>query len=132
MRVKKLKRLLKNSKATDSFKQALQKFLKGEESELIVYSPGSPAIKIIRVIMKLLEEYPDEAITEVNIQGVSSCSTYRGTLTCGPEHIKIEFNWDCRWKAEQEGLKTWFGQPDQTKAARIFGHQCFEKFEKMN
>ncbi len=128
---KKLEELLKLSKATPLFKQAVQEFLEGKETDLIIHVRNSPGIKIIRVLMKLLEEYPDVEITDVNIQGVSSCSAFSGTLTFGPVDFKIQFNWDCSWRAEQEGYQTWFGHPDQVKAAQVFGYQCFEKFEQI-
>jgi len=125
----KLKTLLENSEASDAFKNAVQDFADGKESQLIKYSLGSPKVKVQRVLMKLLEVYPDEKITEVNIQGSSSCSGYVGTLNFGPNKTKISFNWDCEWRAKQEGFITWYGAPDQIKAASQFGYQCFEKFE---
>ena len=125
----KLKTLLENSEASDAFKNAVQDFADGKESQLIKYSLGSPKVKVQRVLMKLLEVYPDEQITEVNIHGSSSCSGYVGTLNFGPNKTKISFNWDCEWRAKQEGFITWYGAPDQIKAASQFGYQCFEKFE---
>lgn len=125
----KLKDLLEKSDATESFKRAVRDFSEGKDSKLIQYSSGSPKIKVLRVLMKLLDECREEPITEVDIQGASSCSSYLGTLTFGPNNGKIAFNWDCAWKAKQEGLKTWYGAPDQMKAARLFGYQCFERFE---
>jgi hypothetical protein len=131
MQVRKIDEIIENSHATAAFKRAVQKFIAGKESELIRYSPGSPRIKIIRVLTKILESFPDEAITDVNIEGRSSCSSYYGTLTIGPNALRIRFNWDCQWRAEHEGLRTWYGNPDQTKAAEMFGYQCFEKFERV-
>ncbi len=125
----KLKTLLENSKASDAFKNAVQDFADGREAQLIKYSLGSPKVKVQRVLMKLLEAYRNEQISEVDIQGASSCSGYVGTLTFGPNQTKISFNWDCEWKAKQEGFETWYGAPDQIKAASQFGYQCFEKFE---
>ncbi len=125
----KLKTLLGNSEASEAFKSAVRDFADGKESQLIKYSLGSPKVKVQRVLMKLLEAYRTEQISEVNIQGASSCSGYVGTLTFGPNQTKISFNWDCEWRARQEGFKTWYGAPDQIKAASQFGYQCFEKFE---
>lgn len=125
-----LKKLLRNSRAVDAFKQAVQKFARGENSELIQYSSGAPRVKIMRVILKLLESYPNEAISSVTIRGVSTCSTFHGELTFGPQNQKIVFNWDCRWKAEEAGLVTWYGAPDQSKAAQVFGYQCFRQFSE--
>ena len=128
----KLKTLLENSQASGAFKTAIQGLSDGTDSELIKYSSGSPKVKVQRVLMKLLEVFPDEKITEVDIRGASSCSGYAGTLTFGPNQTNIAFNWDCEWKADQEGFKTWYGAPDQIKAARQFGYQCFEKFESID
>lgn len=129
MREAKLKTLLENSEASGAFKSAVRDFADGKESQLIKYSLGSPKVKVQRVLMKLLEAFRDEQITEVDIQGSSSCSGYVGTVTFAPNQTKIFFNWDCEWKAKQEGFKTWYGAPDQIKAASQFGYQCFEKFE---
>ncbi|MFQ5865256.1 MAG: hypothetical protein ACE5IW_08530 [bacterium] len=127
----KLDRLLEKSQATDSFKQAVQQLARGDESNLIQYSPGSPNIKVLRVLMKLLEQYPEEIISDVKIEGHSTCSSFHGTLIFGPGGTRIQFDWDCHWKAEQEGFKSWYGAPDQAKAARLFGYQCFREFKKL-
>lgn len=127
----KLDQLLAESNATPEFKQAVQEFANGEEPDLITAS-RAPQIKVLRVLMKLLETYPDEPISDVKIDGASSCSSFSGTLEFGPSQTKIRFNWDCSWKAEQEGLKTWYGLPDQTQAAMRYGYQCFQQFERIN
>ncbi|NIT73177.1 hypothetical protein GWO43_20305 [candidate division KSB1 bacterium] len=124
--------LLKDSKADETFKDAVRRFADGEKSELIKHAPGAPPVKIMRVLMKLLEEYPGEPITNVTIDGQSTCSAYHGTLTFGPKQTKIRFNWDCSWKAREAGFTTWYGAPDQTKAAQQYGYQCFETFEEVN
>ena len=128
----KIAELAAQSQATGQFKEALTNLINGKDSGLIVHSLGAPRIKLLRVLAKLLEEYPDEPISDVSIQASSSCSGFYGVLTFGPNASKIEFNWDCAWKAEQEGLQTWYGAPDQTKAAQLFGYQCFAKFEKVD
>lgn len=128
----KLEELLRNSKAKDSFKKAIQMFVMGERTDLIRYAPGLPRIKIMRVIMKLLEQFGEEEISNISIEGHSTCSGFSGTLTFGPKAKRVQFNWDCGWKAQQEGLKTWYGAPDQSKAAQIFGYQCFETFQELS
>lgn len=125
-----LDRLLQASHATPEFKQAVQDFANGEETDLIV-TTRAPRIKVVRVLMKLLESHPKEPITDVKIDGQSSCSSFSGTLVFGPSQTKIRFNWDCAWKAEQEGLKTWYGMPDQTQAATRYGYQCFQQFQRL-
>ena len=127
-----LMELINQSRATQQFKKAVADFLRGQDSDLIKYSSGSPRIKVIRVLTKLLEEFPKEPISDVEIQGSSSCSAYKGILTFGPNSTKVRFDWDCRWKAGQEGFKTWFGEPDQQKAALLYGYQCFREFKKLD
>lgn len=123
-----LQHLLNKSKATREFKDAVLSFTEGADSPLIRYSDPSPRIKVLRVLMKLLDAFPGVAIDYVNIDGVSRCSSYSGHLMFGPDNQTIEFSWDCAWKAEQEGYVTWYGAPDQTKAAQDFGYQCFHRF----
>ncbi|RMF58783.1 MAG: hypothetical protein D6743_17255 [Calditrichaeota bacterium] len=132
MKQAKLDTLLAQSKAADEFKTAVRNFVKGRESDLIEYNLGAPRVKILRVLMKLLETYPEEPITHVWIQGQSSCSGFVGRLVFGPNDREVEFNWDCLWKAKQEGLRTWYGAPDQTKAAQLYGYQCFARFQEVS
>jgi hypothetical protein len=127
-----LERLLCNSRAVDAFKQAAQKFATGGDSKLINYPQRAPRIKVLRTLMKLLESYPQDEITDVRIDAASTCSSFHGELTFGPSGHKIRFNWDCRWKAEEAGFVTWFGAVDQSRAAEEFGYQCFRQFEKVN
>jgi hypothetical protein len=126
-----LQHLLNKSHATREFKDAILSFTGGADSPLIVYSERSPRIKVLRVLMKLLEAFPGAAIDSVHIEGESRCSSYRGHLMFGPDNQTIEFSWDCAWKAEQEGYMTWYGAPDQTKAAQEFGYQCFHRFARV-
>lgn len=130
MQDKKLRQLLDNSKAEEAFKNAVRDFAEGSDSELIKYN-RAPMIKILRVLMKLLEEYPREPISNVKIEGAASCSGFEGTLVFEPGQTQIKFNWDCYWKAETERMTTWYGQPDQTKAAHRFDYQCFQEFQRM-
>ena len=126
-----LKKLLSSSKADDSFKRAIEKFVENQDDDLIKYSPGAPRIKVVRVLMKLLQENENEPITGVEIYGQSSCSGFVGHLVYQPGNIKLEFDWNCYWKAQQEGMLTWYGAPDQTLAARTFGYQCFRLFRQV-
>jgi len=126
-----LNELLEASQATNEFKNAVQVFESGLESDLIKYSSGAPRVKVLRVLMKLLEMYADKKISSVSLEGSSSCSGFVGKLVFEPECTEIEFDWDCYWKAEQENMIAWYGMPDQTKAAQIFGYQCFKKFEQL-
>ena len=38
------------------------------------------------------------------------------------------FHWDCKWRAQQQGWVDYFGFPDQTRAAREFGFDCFRSW----
>lgn len=125
--------MLKKSAATASFIEALDSFrASGQpDGKAISSNSGAPAVKVARVIQKLLEAQPDWAIQSVSINGQSGCSDFRGTLKVGletGEQKTIEFVWDCAWRANQEGWKSYFGDPDQQRAAREFGYQCFEVF----
>ncbi len=127
---KKLEELIQASAATSDFKAAIRTFVAGLDSELIRCSAGSPRVKVLRVLMKLLETFPGEEISDVRIEGVSSCSAFEGKLWFGPDGTEVVFNWDCHWKAKQEKMNAWYGAPDQTRAAKEFGYQCFETFER--
>lgn len=124
-----LQELLNRSQATEDFKRAVQDFAAGRDTELITLGSRAPRIKVVRVLMKLLEHFPDIPMDRVHIEGHSSCSAFTGVLTFGPEETRVRFHWDCLWKAEQEGLRTWYGAPDQTLAAQRYGYQCFQTFE---
>ncbi len=124
--------LLRASRASEAFKQAVTDFARGRPSDRIRFSSGSPPIKVLRVLMKVLEVFPDAAISGVDIQGQSTCSSYYGVVTIEPGPIRVRFNWDCSWKAQEEGMRTWYGAPDQTGAAHKFGYQCFETFERVD
>jgi hypothetical protein len=109
-----LETLLSQSAATADFKQAVQDLKDNKRQALIVYNSGSPPVKVLRTISKLLEEFPNEVIETVKLDGSSGCT----------------FVWDCKWRAEQEGWTDHFGYPDQIRAAREFGYQCFETFNR--
>ncbi len=129
--VRSLDELLEASKATESFKEAVRDVVRGKLSPPIRASRGAPAIKVLRVLQKILEAYPGEPITAVEIEGRSGCSDFRGEAVVYPSGRRLRFWWDCHWKAEQEGMTTWWGGADQTGAARQFGYQCFREFTEV-
>ena len=100
--------------------------------ELIAFDTGSPPVKILRVVTKLLEEQPDLAIERVQAQGTSGCGDFRGRIAVQPGDRRFDFVWDCKWRAEQLGWDDPLGLPDQIRAARELGYQCFEKFEEVS
>ncbi len=126
-----LEDLLEKSQASEAFKEAVRRFREGEKSDLIRYSPGSPPVKVMRVLMKLLEAHPELAIESVTIEAVSGCSTYRGRITVEPQNRTFEFIWDCAWRAQQNQVKNAWGFLDQATAAQRFGYQCFRYFKEV-
>lgn len=125
---------LEKSQATEEFRTALLDFQSAgkQNPEILAANAGVPPVKYLRVIQKLLEVYPTWAIKSLVLNAHSGCSDFRGTLEvnlASGEQKTIKFVWDCAWRADQEGWVTAFGDPDQQRAAREFGYQCFESFD---
>lgn len=129
--VQDLETLLNASAATDDFKNAVEQLQAGKSPDKIAYNPGVPAVKAIRAISKLLEVEPGLAIDSVNIQATSGCSDFIGTIDVNGGQERFNFVWDCAWRAKEQDYKDHFGYPDQIRASREFGYQCFEKFERV-
>jgi hypothetical protein len=125
--------LLERSSATDTFKSSVRDFAADRKfSEAISASPGSPPVKVLRAIQQLLDEHATLEVASVFVDGRSGCSDFRGHLDAhlaDGTRIRFRFVWDCAWRARQEGWKTFWGDPDQQKAAQVFGYRCFESFE---
>ena len=125
--------LLDRSAATASFREALTQFLRdGRSSERIAFGPGCPSIKVERAVTKVLVEYPGLPIESIEVRGASGCEYFRGVLEL---HTPVEvrrgsFHWGCKWKAEQHGWRYYFGFPDQARAAREYGHDCFRTWKE--
>ena len=130
MQVLETDELIEQSRATETFRKAVRDLEQGTVSTLIHYPRGNPRVKVLRVVYNLLETYPDLDIERVRIEGKSSCSGYVGEATVWPGPKRIRFNWDCKWKAQEENLIDPFGLPDQIRAAQQFGHRCFVSFEE--
>ena len=125
-----LETLIAASRAKDEFKTQVVALADGGSPDgAIRFNPQCPPVKVLRLLMKLLEVYPEKKFTEVEVQAVSGCSNFTGKVIAQPGDLKIRFNWDCRWRAEQEGLRDAFGDPNQIRAAQQFGYQCFNQFE---
>lgn len=124
--------LLDSSSATESFKEALRSLEAGVPSELVKCNPGSPPVKVLRLIMRLLESHPEIPLESIAVEGVSGCSDYVGVAVAEPGAMRFEFEWNCLWRAEQQGWVDAFGDPDQIRAAQTFGYQCFRRFEKVS
>ena len=122
--------LLERSAATPEFAEAVRAFAgNSRKSDRIQANPGSPPVKVLRVISQLLDQHPDLAVESVQINGASGCGDFTGTLTVEANSThRFRFAWDCQWKASQAGYSTFWGDPDQQRAAREFGYQCFKEF----
>ena len=121
-----MEELIAASAATPEFRAAVLELSdRKASSPHIQFSAGNPPVKVLRVILGLIEAHPGLAIDTIAVSGQSGCSDYRGTATVNGSQ-KFEFVWDCAWKAEQVGWKDFMGYPDQQRAARTFGHRCFQ------
>ena len=124
--------LLLQARVGDSFRAALRTFRNtGRPNERITFDRLSPPVKVERLLTKALVEYPDLAIESIEVRGSSGCEFFRGTaiIRTADEERHVRFHWDCKWKAEQQGWADYFGFPDQARAAREFGYDCFRGWE---
>ena len=124
--------LLLQARVGDSFRAALRTFRNtGRPNERITFDRLSPPVKVERMLTKTLVEYPDLAIESIEVRGSSGCEFFRGTaiIRTADEERHVRFHWDCKWKAEQQGWADYFGFPDQARAAREFGYDCFRGWE---
>lgn len=122
--------LLARSKATEAFKQDVLRFAAGTDSPSVTILGYAPRVKVERVLMQLLSAEPDLVIRSAAVRGTSGCSDFTGDVSVEtPTGTRtFSFSWCCRWRAEQEGWKDYFGFPDQIRAAREFGWDCFERW----
>lgn len=123
--------ILVRSQATESFKRDVLRFIAGEDTSSIEVIGHAPRVKVERVLVQLLNAQPELVIRRAAIRGVSGCSDFVGDVaveTATGTHA-FSFTWCCRWRAEQEGWQDYFGFPDQIRAAREFGWDCFQRWE---
>jgi hypothetical protein len=119
---------LERSRATEPFRDAVERFVRdGRPNERIAFNRESPPVKVERWLTKALEQYPELHIESIDLRGSSGCEYFRGhaEVHTAAEVRRITFHWDCRWKAEELGWKDYFGYPDQIRAARELGYDCF-------
>lgn len=131
MHIATLDDLLAASQAEAAFKAAVRSFEAGSLSPLISFFAGAPRVKVLRVVMKILHEYPDEPIKKIHVEGRSGCATFAGLATIQPGDKSFRFAWDCAWRANVSQLTNIWGIPDQVRAAREYGYQCFRGFEEI-
>jgi hypothetical protein len=122
--------ILARSFATERFKADVVAFASRAEAPSITLVRNAPRIKVIRLINQLLNEHPEWAVERLRIDGRSGCSDFVGTVVVegGGDARIIDFAWDCRWRAEQEGWLDAYGFPDQIRAADEFGWNCFQQW----
>ncbi len=126
--------LLAASSASKEFAAALRALAEGRDpGEPIRFQRGCPPTKVRRTVCWLLESRPQLDIRSVEVEATSGCSDFRGTLAVrtGDAELRFRFVWDCAWRAAEAGMKTFWGDPDQQKAAREFDYRCFETFEEL-
>jgi hypothetical protein len=123
-----LTELLDRSRATDEFKADVIALAEHRPAPRVELARHAPRVKVLRVLAQLASAEPEFAVDFVRVDGLSGCSDFRGVLVArsadGVERT-FEFLWDCQWRALQEGWTDYFGLPDQIRAARAFGWQCF-------
>ncbi len=128
--VQTLDELLNNSAARPEFKEAVHRLDQlGQGSPHLRFNAGSPPVKVLRLVMKLLEEFPGEPIESLEVEGRSGCSEFIGEAVVRPGPLRLRFEWNCSWRAEERGWRDAFGDPDQIRAAHTFRYQCFRRFE---
>ena len=124
-------KILTRSCATDRFKNDIIAFASRSDAPSITLVRNVPRIKVIRLINQLLHAHPEWVVDRLQIDARSGCSDFVGTAIVegGGQSRVIQFAWDCRWRAEQEGWVDAFGFPDQIRAADEFGWNCFLRWQ---
>jgi hypothetical protein len=117
--------------ATERFKADVVAFAARADAPSITVVRNVPRIKVLRLINQLLHAHPEWVVERVRIDARSGCSDFVGfaTVEGGGQSRTIEFAWDCRWRAEQQGWVDAFGFPDQIRAADVFGWNCFHRWQ---
>ncbi|MBA3891990.1 MAG: hypothetical protein H0X64_15840 [Gemmatimonadaceae bacterium] len=125
--------ILARSKATEAFKQDVLRFSAGEEPTVIEVLGYAPRVKVERVLIQMLNAEPELVVRSVKVRGASGCSDFSGeaTVETPTGQRTFAFSWCCRWRAESEGWKDYFGFPDQIRAAREFGWDCFQRWAEV-
>ena len=122
--------LLAASAASDDFKDSVRQYSTQGKAPLVEAARHAPPIKVMRVVAHLLEAEPTLRLERVRIDGSAGCSDFRGLIEAEMDGVvrQWQFTWCCRWRAVEQGWVDCFGFPDQMRAAREFGHRCFESW----
>ena len=123
-------KILTRSCATDRFKSDVIDFASRADVPSITLVRAVPRVKVVRLINQLLHAHPEWVVDRLRVDARSGCSDFVGTAVVegGGQSRVIQFAWDCRWRAEQEGWVDAFGFPDQIRAADEFGWNCFHRW----
>jgi len=123
------------SRATAEFQADVRAYADYRDAKRVVLVRNAPRVKVLRVITQLLATHPELQVERVRLEGVSGCADYRGTVVAEIAHDSprtFEFVWDCAWRAAREGWVDSRGTPDQVRAAREFGWQCFSEWNDIS
>lgn len=122
------------SRASEPFKRDVLAYCAGEPADRIRSRRHTPPVKMMRLIAQLLHAEPQLPVERIAVDAWSGCSDFTGTLRveCEDGVRTFEFTWCCRWRAEQEGWTDCFGFPDQIRAAREFGWECFGRWHALD
>ena len=125
-----LPELMAHSRASEAFKADVRAYAAHQPAPSLTVARHVPRVKVLRVLAQLFETVPELEVERVHVAAASGCADFRGVLTVETAHGShaFDFVWDCHWKATQEGWTDAFGLPDQIRAAREFGHRCFERW----
>jgi hypothetical protein len=123
-----LAELLTESRATESFKSDVIRYLETGVADRLQIRGYAPRVKVTRLLKHVLASHPELDIEQLAVSGQSGCSDFVGTVEVATttESKTFEFVWCCRWRAEEEGWVDYFGFPDQMRAAREFDWRCFK------
>ena len=122
------------SRATPEFQADVRAYADYRDGARVVLVRHAPRVKVLRVITQLLTQHPELRVERVRLEGVSGCADYRGTVVAEIAHDSprtFAFVWDCAWRAAREGWVDSRGTPDQVRAAREFGWQCFSAWNEL-
>jgi hypothetical protein len=125
--------LLAASRADPAFKDDVLAYADGRAASRVVVLRAAPRLKVVRLLAQLLHTESTAAPTSVQVDAVSGCADFRGTVAVHmPDGVRSwRFRWDCRWRAEQAGWVTGWGLHDQARAAEELNWRCFATWEPL-
>lgn len=132
LELQELETLLAQSLAHETFKADVRAYHECGEAARIRVDSYIPRVKVQRLLKYMLATEPELPIQGLTVKGSSGCSDFIGTVeakTHSATHV-FDFGWCCRWRAEQEGWRDYFGFPDQIRAAQEFDWQCFHTWRR--